>query len=570
VAGVILALVLGLAGTLAGLARARADQARAEAAERQTRRLLAASYQQGAELAMRRGAWREALDNVERALGAAREAGLPDPVSLHLARVKALAALDEGPKAAEELAQLAARKDLGDLEGAVLLWQADLALCLAGDDARALSQVAEAVRKGLPPAEAAYAAGLLAETSPDAVAAFREALDADPFHQRANGMLVLLLTLLGRFGEARDRLAFAEQVFPDDPTFPVLRAQIVALEDDLPAAHALVERAPQLSPPQRKTARSLVELFWQLRQIAGAVGDDPAAELLPLLLKLRSAGVKLHLLQQDPAGDPGELVRTRTGLLFPVPPVLFKAFRGVPALGLPWFLGDYDGVSRALADVTRVHPDGLLFLTRGTVLTGAGRLAEADEFFLQAADAPSFLPVGRPALFRAIQCEWRLATGMKVSPEAAGRNGLFKVRGQLGGALAAAGGPLEALPGTCLGSERWADRALRHVRRFVALYRVRPDEARSLATVAVEMGDLDLARWIVSAWEQQAPNDPNALAKRALVELKGGAYGRAVEAADRLAAVAAELPDDKRGPFFREQALFYREEAVKRSGQPLK
>jgi tetratricopeptide (TPR) repeat protein len=571
VAGIFLALVLGLAGTLAGLARARAGQTQAQAAERETRRLLAASYQQAAELAMRRGAWREALDNVERALDAAREAGLPDPVSLHLARVKAWAALDEGPKATEELNQLAARKDLGELEGSVLLWRADLALCLASDDEQALAQVAEAARKGLPPAEAAYAAGLLAETSPEAVTAFRRALDADPFHQRANGMLVLLLTFLGRFGEARDRIAFAEQVFPDDPTFPVLRAQIAALEDDLPAAHALVERAPQLSPRQRETARALVEIFWQLRRMEGALGDDPGADLLPLLLKVQTAALKLHALQQDPEGVPGEANVVRVGLLFPVPPVLVKAFRRVPPLALPWALGDADGVSRALADLTRVHPDGLFYLARGNALTGAGRLAEADEFFLQAADVPSFVPVARPALLHAIQCEWRLATGMKVSPEAARQNGFFKVRGQLGGALAAAPGePLQALPGLLLGTERWADRALRHVRRFITLYRVRPDEAYYLATVAMGMGDLDLARWVVSAWEQQAPDDPNALAKRAVVELKGGAFGRAVEAADRLAAVAAELPDDKQGPFFRKKALECREAAIEQSRQPLK
>src|SRR5262249_40022386 len=103
--------------------------------------------------------------------------------------------------------------------------------------------------------------GLLAETSPDAVRHFQEALAHDPFHHRANGILTLLLTLLGQLEEARARVAFAELVFPDDPTFRVLHALIQAVEDDLPRPRAQLERArPQLGEQQLETARALVEL----------------------------------------------------------------------------------------------------------------------------------------------------------------------------------------------------------------------------------------------------------------------------------------------------------------------
>jgi tetratricopeptide (TPR) repeat protein len=586
---VFLALVLGIIGTSTGLVLARAgqdralraehdatvDRDRAQDATREARRLLAVSYQQTAELAMRRGAWRTALENIDKALDAGKELepDHADPVALHLDKVKAWAALDEGPKALTEIKQLVQRADLGDLEGSVLLWQADLALCFSSDDDKALGMVRQAAQKQLSPAEAAYAAGLLAGTSPDALRFFQAALEKDPFHHRANGMLIQLLTFLGRFAEARARLAFAEQVFPDDPTFKVLHAQIEALEHNLPAAHALIDETPQLQNPQRQTARALVELLAELRGMEGVAGADPGADLLPALSKVLAKAVLMAQGQRDPAAD--DPTRATSGLLLPIPPVLFKAFRPIPPLMWMLPLRNYAGVSRVLAEVVHIHPDGLGYLALGAFLAAQDRLVEAEQAFLTAAANPSLIPVRRAALMGAVNCEWLLAVGVQLAPEARKRNQVFGGCGQLGAVLALApAGPVPVLPALYLKPEPPSARALRSVRQMVALGGIRPDQASRLAHVAIETGQYDLARWIVADWERQAPDDLEALRKRARVELKAGAYGRAIEAAERLRMQADKVlstrPKDQQAQACHRDAETYRAQAVEQVGKQAK
>src|SRR5262249_49867930 len=113
--------------------------------EKDVRRLLAESYEQAAQLALQRGAWEAALKNFDKARGA----GHPDSAPLRLNRVRAWCALHNLARAGEELEALAGRGELGDAEGAVLLWQADLALTRSFDDARALNLVQQALDRGL-------------------------------------------------------------------------------------------------------------------------------------------------------------------------------------------------------------------------------------------------------------------------------------------------------------------------------------------------------------------------------------------------------------------------------------
>ena len=149
---------------------------RARRSEQDARRLLADSYAQAGEIAGRRGAWRDALAQFDRAL----EAGHPDRAHLRLQKVRAWCAVHDIPLAAAELDALAGRPDLGELAGPVMLWRADLALGRGGDEDAALALVRRAVAAGLPPAEREYAEGLLAATSPDAVRHFERAVGRRP------------------------------------------------------------------------------------------------------------------------------------------------------------------------------------------------------------------------------------------------------------------------------------------------------------------------------------------------------------------------------------------------------
>jgi hypothetical protein len=248
-AAVFLVLTVGILGTTLGLVHARAERARAMGAEREARRLLTESYHDAALHAGRRGDWRAALASIDQALAA----GLADTPGLHLEKVRAWCALHDLPRAADEAAALAGRPDLGDLEGRALLWQADLTLVKSWKDGEALRQVGRALEKGLPPAEAAYARGLIAPTMPEAVRHFEEAVGADPFHPRANAMLTSLLFLLGRQREARERILVAELLFPEDPTFRLLHAYGCAAEGDERQARALLARVRgQFGEKQRK------------------------------------------------------------------------------------------------------------------------------------------------------------------------------------------------------------------------------------------------------------------------------------------------------------------------------
>src|SRR5262249_53176682 len=157
---------------------------RAVKAEQDTHDLLAESYAQAARLALQRGAWREALTNLDQAL----DAGHPARTWLRLQKVRAWCAVHDVAQATRELDALAGGDDLGDRAGPVLLWQADLALGRAAGraaDDRALDLARQALGRKLSRPEAEYARGLLAPTSPDAVHHFRQALTADPFYQRA-------------------------------------------------------------------------------------------------------------------------------------------------------------------------------------------------------------------------------------------------------------------------------------------------------------------------------------------------------------------------------------------------
>jgi tetratricopeptide (TPR) repeat protein len=513
IAAVFVALVLGILTTSVFWAQAVSDRDRARKAEEDVRRAdeetrarrrLADSHAQAARLLMQRGAWKDGLVNLDKAL----EAGYDDPVALRLDKVRAWCAVNEVPQAVAELRSLSQQTDLGDREGLVLLWQADIAISRSGWHAEASrKQFEAAMKKGLPPPEAAYASGLVAETTPQAVEKFRRAVDLDPFHPRANAMLALTLLYSGRLAEARERIVFAERVFPDDPSFQVLHAMLFALEDRMPDANKQLDlAAAHLSARQASNARDSVELLNLFRQSEGLLSMDPNANVGIFLLKATPAMFRLMAALRADVAE--EAIPTESAVLVPVPPTVLSAFRGLSAGLSP--LGGPKKDARIideLSEAVRIHPEGTTYMLLGQQLAARDRWDKAEDAFVKAAETPSIVPVRRAALYMA--------------------------------ALSA------AIHGKIYGPAPKAElleRAARHTEALIGLGDVRPDQAFFLVQIAVRTDRLDLARYVLARWERQTPKDVKAMQKRAEVELAGGAYGRAIEAADGVLALEPKDP----------------------------
>jgi tetratricopeptide (TPR) repeat protein len=487
-AGIFLALVLGIVGTTTGLVRARIERGRAEAAEREALRLLAASRRDAARIALQRGDGRAALAYIDLAL-----ADDPfDSPELHLDRVRALCALHDIPHAAAELESLTQRTDLAELEGQALLWKASLALNHSSAEMKpALALVRQALERDLPPAEAAYAHALLARTSPEALEHLRRAVQADPFHPQAQSMLALLLSVSGHHQEARESLLAAELLFTEDPLFPVIHALLLALQEDLPAAREHLKKArPHLSARQWESAQAVLELGSQVpalgHMMEGAITADTSSSLHRALLVVLLSGSRTRAALQQ------------ADLYLPLPPVLVQAFQELPG---PLNLMGMGGakIAARLERVAELHPDALVYVMEAVLqgnLDRPDKWAASEKAFLRAAETPSILPLRRVALYGAAGAEWVLC-----------REGPPQTRDEM------------------------RRRAVQNMRKLLATG-IQPAQAPLLLAIAVEAHDPAAAQWILHEWELQTPTDSRLPAQRIRVAFHSEQYARAIDLID--------------------------------------
>src|SRR5262249_22931488 len=153
----------------------------------------------------------------------------------------------------------------------------------------------------------------------------------------------------------------------------------------------------------------------------------------------------------------------------------------------------------------------------GQLLVRKDLLAEAEQAFLNAFEKSSPFPLKTSALVNVIYCQ---------------------------GLLARQGAPRQ--------QPALRKKTLETMRQFIRMYDVPQEDAMNLVNIALVFGELDLARSVVGGWERQKPDDLHVLRSRALVELRWGAYERAIEAADK---VLLKEPKDKLAARVRSQAL---------------
>ncbi len=249
----------------------RAERDKVRASERETRRLLAESLAHNAELSAQRGLWREALAQWDSAIAG----GHADPDELRLQRLVALHAEQKLADAAAEMKALAARPLNASQRARLDVWLAEREFSHGQTDAGVA--ILHGIPAGvLPPADAAYVRGLLAERVSDAVDAFTEALDHAPHHMLASGRICLLLMLSGRHEDAVLRASVAGSLYPKDYNFPFIAVCARLFSGRKAEAEALIKTKLATAP---RIYREGAELLVDFLDVSGkAIGKMRSGE----------------------------------------------------------------------------------------------------------------------------------------------------------------------------------------------------------------------------------------------------------------------------------------------------
>jgi tetratricopeptide (TPR) repeat protein len=338
-----------------------------------------------------RGQWRAAVSSLDEAI----QLGHAEPVRLRLSKVAALSACWEIERARDEIAALSKETDLGPHAGEVLCLQGDI-LLMQSDEEQAVALIKRGIDAGVSKPTEAYARALLADSVEEAIAHLRSCLALEPFHPEATRQLVALLLCSGQRPEAKERAIAASRLFPDDPSFPLARAVIAKLEENVAQMEqALEELQGKVEPQQLKLARDVLDVFdvlqsplenWEVRGLSTA----DSLQMIRTVFTIRS-------LFQQATGSSG------TKLLASVPPCLRKPYRALAGLTtglLEWFVFGSKSMADRFAEGIQDHPDGMLHFLSGIMYIAEGSWLKAEEAFSRAASQPSMLPgVDREALF---------------------------------------------------------------------------------------------------------------------------------------------------------------------------
>jgi len=289
-AALMVALTAGVIASSTGAFLAIRQRDRAIAAERQRtieeqervaaqRQRLIDSHLASAQLALQRGAWRDAVMAYERA----EADGLELTIPMRLERVRALFGLSQMERVQQELDDISKNPDVGKHAASVDLFRGDLQLGINNAEAERLLK--RALSGNLPDGDAWYARGLLAKRTGDALQCFRNAVAHDRFHREARNFIGLLLPLLGRVDEGLAWLQQCEMLFPDDPQFQMLLGICQDLRGDLAAANRHWRRTEHVFPADatrliRNALSMLPKLGVLLEQSSGLRDSKDAGPLI--------------------------------------------------------------------------------------------------------------------------------------------------------------------------------------------------------------------------------------------------------------------------------------------------
>ena len=473
------------------------------------------NHLRAAQLAARSGQWMQVL----RCLREAEEAGYTNAIDLSLQRIDAWVAVSEREKARAETQRLFQRPDLGPYRGVVLVKLAEYELFSPATFNEGLQHARQALAAGLDPANEQYVRGLLAETTPEALAFFRQALERDPYHHGAHSQSLGLEFLLGQ-GEPVDRhVALLKVLYPDDPGPVLVHAIRTAIEGrDLEAEQIGRSLRAAVSPTVFPAVMA------GLKAVAEVVQDDDAKNLAspargrpmdPAKLLSSVTNFAYHYFQYCAATN-----ANASGLRMPQLPCfkngLERGLKALMRLALPFPLGG--SPEAALADIKqacRLHPEAMFAYTAaGINQTRRPKdprqlrafLEIQSELFQMAAENPGLVPkIPREARLQAIYVQHELGKSLRPSdPRARAR---------------------------CLDNLRW----------FAQAPGLTSGLCQACFDFAYSLGDYDLARQLLVRWESLAPAGRDLQQNRIGLEVAAEAYPKALRLVDRL---LAEDPQD--------------------------
>ena len=504
VAATFLMLVVAVTGTTAGMVSAREESAKAQLesdkarleSERATRaaeeakRQLAKALASSAREKARTGDWDNALKTYQEAI----DNGYEDEVEMLLGMAQCHAFREETSRAEEIIQALAARKDLGRHEGEVLLARAKHALVARKrQPGHALELVRQALKKGLPPAQAAYARGLLAATVPEATARLKESLELDPFHSDALDTLIGVLIMQGRVDEATHYVGQAALLWPKSTTLLFARAQLCAIKGDMAQAEGLLKKIKQITGKEPTLLRLGVrfagqttrkDLQWEL--------DRGASPVAAIVQELGPEALLQGLAQGGRVDSLGPLFPNNQINDLPFMKEYQRKLAAVDAAGT----ARPSEAADRMGEAARTWPMNFTYFEWGSLLDWAGRPAEAEKVLEEGFRLPSLIDFRAQLLLKLLSVQDKL-----------------RRQGQPGAA-----------------SDR-KEKVRQTLNRLVESGPLPPDRAASAASHALALDEPLLALWLLRDSERRWPPTVAALNSRAAAEFRLGAYERAIATA---------------------------------------
>lgn len=214
-------------------------------------------------VARQRGKWDEVVNLLTDSLAM----GYQKPVALRLVRLEAYANKEiRGTEEFQsEIRSLSTCDRQHKLYGEILLWRGEAAL-MKGRREEGTELIREALRAGLDESKSAFAEGIIADSSPEAVSHLLAALRHDPFSIRSRYLVSIELMLLGQREQLRLVASDGQSKFPDDDNFPFFLAIADVCDSKTEQARQRVELL-DIDLEKKETFLLIIKTLDQARQV---------------------------------------------------------------------------------------------------------------------------------------------------------------------------------------------------------------------------------------------------------------------------------------------------------------